>query len=237
MNKQTLISNIRKELNAHAEAAYRKGAMRFFNEPINPIGVRTPTVRKIARTYYHDLKALPKNDLFDLCEALLEKKTMEESLIAFAWAYRRKKEYERSDFNRFESWLKNYVTNWALCDDFCTHVIGDYLLSFPKDKVKVFTWSSSSNRWLRRAAAVSLILPVKRKQLLENVFKTADKLLTDEDDLVQKGYGWMLKEASNLYPNKVFDFVLRRKDHMPRTALRYAIEKYPKEMRKEAMKK
>jgi 3-methyladenine DNA glycosylase AlkD len=60
--------------------------------------------------------------------------------------------------------------------------------------------------------------------------------MTDSDDLVQKGYGWALKEASNHYPKKVFDFVMRKKTLMPRTALRYAIEKMPPNWKKLAMK-
>ena len=69
------------------------------------------------------------------------------------------------------------------------------------------------------------------------VFKTADLLLTDDDDMVQKGYGWMLKEAANRFPNEVFNYVMKNRRDMPRTALRYAIEKYPAAKRKEAMKK
>ncbi len=73
--------------------------------------------------------------------------------------------------------------------------------------------------------------------MLDEVFKTADLLLTDDDDMVQKGYGWMLKEAGNQYPDEVFKYVMKNKRKMPRTALRYAIEKYPQAKRKKAMAK
>jgi 3-methyladenine DNA glycosylase AlkD len=72
--------------------------------------------------------------------------------------------------------------------------------------------------------------------LLNQAFKTADAVLLDEDDMVQKGYGWMLKEASQAFPKEVFDFVNARKARMPRTALRYAIEKLPAKQRKQLMK-
>jgi 3-methyladenine DNA glycosylase AlkD len=65
----------------------------------------------------------------------------------------------------------------------------------------------------------------------------ADILLHDQDDMVQKGYGWMLKEASRTHQKEVFEYVLKHKDNMPRTALRYAIEKMPAELKNEAMKK
>jgi len=84
---------------------------------------------------------------------------------------------------------------------------------------------------------VSLIIPARRGKFLEDVFDIADILLLDEDDLVQKGYGWMLKEASRLNQRQVFDYVVRQKAVMPRTALRYAIEKMPEDMRRSAMKR
>ena len=62
-------------------------------------------------------------------------------------------------------------------------------------------------------------------------------LLMDKEDLVQKGYGWMLKEAANTYRDEIYQYVLKHRDVMPRTALRYAIEKMPQSMRKKAMKK
>lgn len=73
--------------------------------------------------------------------------------------------------------------------------------------------------------------------MLDAALGMADILLLDKDDLVQKGYGWMLKEASNNYPEEVFSYVMKNKRIMPRTALRYAIEKLSSELRKKAMKK
>jgi 3-methyladenine DNA glycosylase AlkD len=72
---------------------------------------------------------------------------------------------------------------------------------------------------------------------LGDAFEVADILLTDPEDLVQKGYGWMLKEAADSYRDEVYRYVLEHRAMMPRTALRYAIEKMPPSMRKEAMKK
>ena len=69
------------------------------------------------------------------------------------------------------------------------------------------------------------------------MFEIADSLLQDTDDLVQKGYGWMLKEASKKHQKQVFDYILKNKYKMPRTALRYAIEKMPADLKKQAMKK
>jgi 3-methyladenine DNA glycosylase AlkD len=84
---------------------------------------------------------------------------------------------------------------------------------------------------------VTFIYGARRGKNLDHVFDVADALLTDPDDLVQKGYGWTLKVASKSYQNEVFEYVTKNKRAMPRTALRYAIEKMPDELRREAMKK
>jgi 3-methyladenine DNA glycosylase AlkD len=90
---------------------------------------------------------------------------------------------------------------------------------------------------MKRAAAVSLIIPAKHGQFLPEIIRIADRLLLDKDDMVQKGYGWMLKEASEQHLDEVYQYVLKHRKDMPRTALRYAIEKMPPEMKAEAMKK
>jgi 3-methyladenine DNA glycosylase AlkD len=90
---------------------------------------------------------------------------------------------------------------------------------------------------MRRAACVSLIVPAKHGKFLPEVFEIASLVLTDPDDMVQKGYGWLLKEASRKHTAEVFEYVMRNKAVMPRTALRYAIELMPWELKAEAMKK
>jgi 3-methyladenine DNA glycosylase AlkD len=90
---------------------------------------------------------------------------------------------------------------------------------------------------MRRASAVSLILPAKRGLFLGEAFKISDLLLEENEDLVQKGFGWLLKEESRTHQGEVYEYVLSNRDVMPRTALRYAIKLIPDEMRKEAMKK
>lgn len=231
------IAAITKDLLTHATPEYRKGAIRLFKESITPIGVRTPDVRAIARAHYP--KELSKKEVLLLCDLLLEKETMEHSIIAFSWAKRRVTQLDIHDFARFERWVTQYVTNWALCDDLCTGVFGMYLLQFPSHRHTMTRWAASSNMWQRRAAAVSLIYSARRRDasILPHVWRIADTLLYDSEDLVQKGYGWLLKEASNIWPQEVFTYVMEHKDTMPRTALRYAIEKYPNDMRKEAMRR
>jgi 3-methyladenine DNA glycosylase AlkD len=82
-----------------------------------------------------------------------------------------------------------------------------------------------------------LIYSIRRNKRLKEGFRVADILLEDPDDLVQKGYGWMLKEATKTQQTKIFKYVIKNKNKMPRTALRYAIEKMPAKLKKEAMAK
>ena len=108
---------------------------------------------------------------------------------------------------------------------------------YPQYVKKLKTWAKSKNLWKRRASAVSLITLAKKGIFHEEVFAIAEILLLDSEDMVQKGYGWMLKETSNADEQAVFQFVMKHKAVMPRTALRYAIEKMPKELKELAMKK
>lgn len=110
-------------------------------------------------------------------------------------------------------------------------------MMYPEFLVKIKEWTASENRWVRRGAAVTLIIPARKGKVLDSVFAIADAMLTDTDELVQKGYGWMLKASSQAHQQEVYSYVMRNKAAMPRTALRYAIEKMPLEMSKEAMKK
>ena len=133
--------------------------------------------------------------------------------------------------------LINTVNNWAKCDTLCNHAIGSFVEQFPQYIENLKAWTKSNNRWLRRASAVTLILPARKGKFLNDVFEIADNLLKDKDDLVQKGYGWMLTEDSRRHREEVFEYVMKNKKEMPRTALRYAIEKMPEDLKRPAMEK
>ncbi len=232
-----LLYTIRKELEQQADEKTGSTSRSFFKEPVALYGLRTPIVNQIARKYFPEIKHLGKQEVFSLCEELLMSDYMEEAVIAFDWSYRLYDQYEPGDFTLFENWLNQYVNNWAKCDTLCNHTIGAFIERYPEFIKNLKRWAKSENRWLRRASAVTLILPARQGKFLEDIFEIADILLQDKDDLVQKGYGWMLKEASREHLQEVFDYVVRNKETMPRTALRYAIEKMPQDLRLLAMAK
>jgi len=233
-----IIDKIRKELKKQDKAENKVNYQQFFKEKLDePVGLKSAVLRKISNQLFKEIKMLPKNEILDIADKLLESNERYFRFFAFDWAIKVKKDYTKTDFNRFERWLKKYVSNWGQCDHISTGPIGLVVLMYPELAQKTKKWTKSRNRWERRAAAVSLIMPVRNRLLLDEVFKTADILLTDEDDMVRKGYGWMLKEASNVYQKEVFAYVMKHRAKMPRTALRYAIEKMPPTLRKKAMEK
>ena len=235
--KADVLSAIRRELGQQADAKTKQSVQSFFKEAVTAYGVKTAIVTKIARKYFQGVKSLQKREIFALCDELLKSDYTEEAFIAFEWAYWLRDEYEPSDFIVFERWLKKYVNNWAKCDSLCNHAIGSFVEKYPRYIENLKNWTRSENRWLRRASAATLIIPAKQGEFLKDIFEIADSLLQDKDDLVQKGYGWMLKEASRMYQKEVYDYVLRNNKLMPRTALRYAIEKMPEHLRRLAMGK
>lgn len=228
-----IIKEVRAALQSQADPETLKNGQRFFKESINTYGVKVPVVRQIAKEFSPD--KLSKEDVWDLCETLWQSGNMEESIVACNWSYKIRKKYTEEDFKVFEKWINQYVNNWASCDTLCNHTVGTLLEMHPFLVKQLIGWTASENRWMKRAAAVSLIVPARRGLFLEDILKIANTLLLDSDDLVQKGYGWMLKAASEKHLDEIFDFVIERKTVMPRTALRYAIEKMPDTLKKEAM--
>lgn len=233
----SIIEKIRRELKECSDEHTRQSGQRFFKESVNIYGVKTALVSKIAKESYKSIKDKSKAEIFNFCEELWRSGYMEESFIACNWSYFICKQYEPEDFAVFEKWVNNYVSNWASCDTLCNHTIGAFIEMYPEYLSGLKEWAKSENRWVRRASAVSLIIPAKEGKFLEDIFEIADILLLDQDDLVRKGYGWMLKEASRKNLKEVFKYVMKNKKTMPRTALRYAIEKMPAELKKEAMAK
>lgn len=209
LNLTNIMMDIQQQLKNSADETTQVNGQRFFKETITTYGVKTVIVQKISKDLFKQIKEYPKQQIFKLCEKLWQSGYLEESFIACNLSYYLYKDYQPSDFKVFEKWLNSYVNNWT----------------------------SSTNRWMKRGAAVTSIIPARKGLFLENIFTIADALLIDKDDMVQKGYGWLLKTASQAHQQPVFAYVMANKLTMPRTALRYAIEKMPSELKAQAMAK
>lgn len=233
--RDAFIRRIRQDLATLADEKTRLSGERFFKEEVKIYGLKTDLARRLSKSYYQEISHLPKNEIFAMCEELWKSGYIEESFFACDWALNQRQKYDPQDFDIFEHWVGNYVSNWASCDTLCNHTIGEFLMKYPDYLSRLKIWAISPNFWMRRAAAVSLIVPARKGLFISEIFEIATLLLTDSEDMVQKGYGWMLKVAGQTYRPLVFEFVMKNKSVMPRTALRYAIEKMPPEMKAAAM--
>jgi 3-methyladenine DNA glycosylase AlkD len=234
-DSQSYHSDLREELFACADPAHAKGQRAFFKEPITPLGVRSKELNALVARHWQKLKHLEPAQLLALCDTLWGSELFEEPVLASKWCARALSRLGPSAFTHFEVWLQERVANWAHCDVLCSGCIGGLLVRHPELADRLSPWLASQNRWVRRGAAVSLVPAARHGLLSTHVFRVAESLLEDPDDLVRKGYGWLLREASKALPDEVFAFVLARRDRMPRVALRCAIELLPPPKRAQAM--
>ena len=117
----------------------------------------TGDIRRLSSLLFKQINEKSIDNVFVLCEELLEQHTWALGVIAYDFAYRVKKQYNESTYNRFFQWLKDYVRGWGDCDDFCTHAFGELLRQRKELFANVITWTEDSDFWVRRASAVILI--------------------------------------------------------------------------------
>lgn len=232
-----IINKIRKDLLDNADDKTKLSGERFFKEDVKLYGIKSAFVSSISKEHYKAITDKSKSHIFVLCDELWKSGFMEESFVACNWSYNVHKQYEPDDFDVFEKWVNKYVGNWASCDTLCNHTVGTFAEMYPEYLSGLKRWATSQSRWVKRASAVSLIVPARKGKFLNDILEIADILHSDADDMVQKGYGWMLKAASQAHQEEVFNYVMSKKTTMPRTSLRYAIEKMPVELKAMAMAK
>ncbi|NLJ05468.1 MAG: DNA alkylation repair protein [Exilispira sp.] len=193
-------------------------------------GLTTGKVRSISSSLYKEVTDKSIDNIFYICKQLLEERKWEFGVIAYDWAFRVRNQYNNYTFSIFESWLKEYVTGWGDCDDFCTHAVGELVCQNNDLYKNIIRWTEHPNYCIRRASAVSLIYPI-RKNKFDNIdpFLVSDILMNDEHYLVLKGYGWMLKVLSQVEPDRVSNYLMENRERIPKVAFRYAIEKFDKE--------
>lgn len=233
---QNILNDIRTTLIDLSDKKNMNGK-RFFKEEINLLGVKAHNIHKLSKDVFKIISHKSKDEILSICDALWQTTYIEEALIACDLSFFIYKKYEPTDFVIFEKWIKNYISNWATCDAFCTHTMAKFIVMYPEFVPKVVDFCDSSNIWARRAGAVSFVIPAKKGMFQDTVIKICDKLFFDKEDLVQKGYGWLLKVTSQYDQNLVFEYVMENKKNMPRTSLRYALEKMPRDLKALAMAK
>lgn len=190
-------------------------------------GITVPAQRKIARRYRHlslkDVKKLLGSKIHEHRFTALE-------ILVF--------QYEGADpaarQQIFDFYLANTraINNWDLVDTSAPYIVGEHLLSRPR--ATLYKLAKSANVWERRIAIVSTFTFISHNDL-KDTFAIAELLLQDKHDLIHKAVGWMLRETGKRSQPALIDFLKRNYKSIPRTALRYAIERLPEAQRKQAL--
>jgi 3-methyladenine DNA glycosylase AlkD len=220
-----LLKTIRRQLAEAAQPDFAAGVRNFFREPVDPYGVRSAKLNPIESAVYREIQHWPLAERDRLMVALWESGKLEEGVIV-AHVYRRfSKEFGEREFTMFERWLNRYVKNWSHCDGLASWLLAGTIRNQPRLIEKLGPWTKSRNRWKRRAAAVALLREAKSGRSTDSIFEICTMLRGDKDDMVQKGVGWILKEAYPKRPREVLAFLDDWRPAAPRLLLRIAAEK------------
>jgi 3-methyladenine DNA glycosylase AlkD len=229
------LTAIRSELSALADSTHAAISRRFFKTGLGDygegdkfIGIRVPLLRRIAQKY---------NRLsIETAEILLKSPIHEERHLAlFILIHRYKMGNAALKENIYRLYLENtaHINSWDLVDTSAEHIVGDYLLE--KDKPPLYLLALSKDLWERRIAIIATFCYIKRKHFEETV-RISGMLLQDKHDLIHKAVGWMLREVGKRDQAVETAFLNAHYQTMPRTMLRYAIERFPEPLRQAYLK-
>ncbi|MFZ4682694.1 MAG: DNA alkylation repair protein [Terrimicrobiaceae bacterium] len=230
------LPQLRQALRSAARPGDAESARRFFKTGPGEygegdvfLGVRVPDVRRLVR----QTDAIAITDLLELVRSPVH----EERQLGLLASVRR---FEQGDGpvrgQILHLYLREtkFINNWDLVDCSAPNIVGGWMLEHPADLPRIFKLAGSKDLWKRRIAIISTLALI-RKGRLEPTVKISRLLLEDRHDLIHKASGWMLREAGKRDAGVLRDFLTRHAHAMPRTMLRYAIEKLPPAERKKWM--
>ncbi|HEY7884527.1 MAG TPA: DNA alkylation repair protein [Cellvibrionaceae bacterium] len=230
----TYVVQLKRDLKPISSPQKAAASQRFFPHKVALVGASAVDIQTLIRRFHTENKELDCTDALHISELLLTSATYsEEKLLAFGlinkWV---KHHYKDGLLNRFEYWLKHYADNWALVDDLCIKTIYNFFLGRPYLIESIKHWAHSPVPWCRRASNVAWVKFVNRKigkstYRLDKrlIFQNCDTLLTDTDEYVQKSVGWLLKVSAAEYEKDVLRYLQVNGINMPRSTIRYALEK------------
>lgn len=225
MTPAAMEARIHRALLERADAQFAAGQRRFFRHEVKTYGVRGDGVKEIARQVAGEIKAWQPERREALMERLWKRGALESGALVCHVMRRFARAFGEPEFLLFEEWLDRHVRNWAHCDGVASWLVAGCLANDPSLLERVWPWTDSPNSWKRRAAAVSLLQEAKQGRHTDFVLRVAEKLLAERDDMVEKGVGWLLKEAYPRRPAEIAGFLLREGQRASRLTLRYAAEK------------
>lgn len=226
-----IATEIRIALQNGGSAEHAAGVQWFFKDEIKSHGWYTAALRKAARQCRHEL--LREHDfdfLVRVADELFSGRVLEEKIAAVFLLEKMDAQFGDRQFRLFESWLDR-ISSWADHDALVHSLIAPMVAAKPGRAKHVFRWAKSRNRWLRRAACVALIRATREKILFPEIVRLSNLLLSDQDDMVQKGLGWLLRETAKFDAARTVPYLMKIRERSPRLVLRTACETLPRNVR------
>jgi len=226
---ETVARDALAQLRAKSDPVRARGAEAYFKETVRAFGVRAVDVHRLAADIHLRVRrewAVP--DAVRLCELLLPRPELEAKAVAILVLHRFRQTYPRALFETIHGWLAaDLLANWASVDALCPEVVGALVAAHPPLLRRLEAWARADNRWVRRASLVSLLKLTRRPEYRDAVYAMARRHFDSDDDLVQKAAGWLLREAGKSDMAVLEGFLREHGPRIPRTTLRYAIERFP----------
>jgi 3-methyladenine DNA glycosylase AlkD len=224
--------NIRAALKAGASLEHSKSVQRFFKEEVQSHGWRTADLRRASiRRRREILKQFDLKFLVQVADKLFKGEINEDKSAAVFLLENITTKLGDKEFSLLESWLDR-ISNWSDHDALVHYLIAPMVAAKPVRAKSVFRWAKSPNRWHRRAACVALIQGTRQGLFSPEITQLSDQLLSDQDDMVQKGLGWLLRETAKANPARTVPYLMRIRTRAPRLVLRTACETLTPTMKK-----
>jgi 3-methyladenine DNA glycosylase AlkD len=219
-----IAAHIRRVLKDGGSAPHSAEVQWFFKEEIKSRGWYTAELRKVAMRFRRTiLRELGLQFLIMVADKLFSGKVLEEKVFAVFLLENQAGNFGDRDFTLFTSWIDR-VSSWADHDALVHSLLSPMIAADPRRAREIFRWAKSSNRWRRRAACVALIRAARARQLFPQITRLSNFLLNDEDDMVQKGLGWLLRETAKADPQRTIAYLMKIRERSPRLVLRTACE-------------
>ena len=227
MTPADVAAHIRRSLKDGGSAEHASGLQRFFKDEIQSHGWHTADLRRAAVRFRRQVrKEYGLNFLIDVADQLFSGSVLEEKVAAVFLLEKLDAEFGDKEFKLFESWLHR-IGSWSDHDSLVLYLIAPMVASKSARVKTVFRWAKSPKRWHRRAACVALIRGTRARMFFPEITKLSDSLLCDEDDMVQKGLGWLLRETAKFDPKRSVPYLMKIRGSAPRLVLRTACETLP----------
>ncbi len=215
-------------LQANANAARAASYQRFFKEPVAYYGLGTQESRQVKLDLLASVEGRwTIQDAVRFCKAMVRDPHMEARGIGYQVVAHYVADAPPELLADIQRWLERTCGNWGLVDNLAPSVLAPFLEQHPDLIPEVVSWTDSPNQWVRRGATVAFVpLVTKKKGHLATAYRIATRLFNDQEDLMHKAVGWLLREAGKSDSERLERFLLKHGPRIPRTTVRYAIERF-----------